>query len=201
MEEKKRTEQLIRHSLDEAMLMLQAFIADKDSVEVIVRAAEICADCIGSGGKIICCGNGGSLCDATHLAEELTGRFRNNRPSLPAICINDPAHITCAGNDFSFQEIFSRYIEGMGQQGDVLVAISTSGKSENIIRAVRAAQERSMKIVALTMKTPNPLAEMADVAVCAPPAPHSDRVQEIHIKVIHILIEAIEALLVERGLV
>ena len=195
------TEQLIKHSLGEAMEMLQAFITDKDTVENISQAATICAECIASGSKIITCGNGGSLCDATHLAEELTGRFRGNRPSLPAISINDPAFITCTGNDFSFQDIFSRYIEGMGQQGDVLVAISTSGKSENIIRAAKAAQNRGLRVIAFTSGcsgSKNPLAGLADVAVCAPPAPHSDRIQEIHIKVIHILIEAIESLLQEK---
>lgn len=185
--------ELIQHSLNEAMELLQAFIADEKTVENISRAAEICAKCIASGGKIITCGNGGSLCDATHMAEELTGRFRGNRTSLPAISINDPAYITCTGNDFSFDDIFSRYVESLGQQSDVLVAISTSGKSENIIRAARTAREKGLHVIALTSKTANPLIDLADVAVCAPPAPHSDRIQEIHIKVIHILIEAIEA--------
>lgn len=184
---------LIQHSLNEAMEMLQAFTRDEKTVENISLAAEICAGCIASGGKIITCGNGGSLCDATHMAEELTGRFRGNRTSLPAISINDPAYITCTGNDFSFDDIFSRYVESLGQQSDVLVAISTSGKSENIIRAARTAREKGLHVIALTSKTANPLIDLADVAVCAPPAPHSDRIQEIHIKVIHILIEAIEA--------
>lgn len=184
---------IIAHSLQEAHQALEDFLANPLTATRIEEAARILAQCLKNGKKILSCGNGGSLCDATHFAEELTGRYRDNRRSLPAIAMNDPAYLTCTGNDFDFQDIFARYVEGVGQEGDVLLAISTSGTSENILRATRAAKEKSMKVVALTSEGQNPLSAEADCAVCAPRTPHSDRIQEIHIKVIHILIECIEA--------
>ena len=170
-------------------------MADPDTVPSREKAAEVMSECLSSGGKIISCGNGGSLCDATHFAEELTGRFRDDRRPLPAMAINDPAYLTCVGNDYSFEEVFSRWVEAFGKPGDVLLAISTSGTSTNILKAAESAQQLGMKVVALTSKKGKPLAELADVSIAAPDAPHSDRVQEIHIKVIHILIETIENLL------
>ena len=184
--------ELIRTSLIEAEQTLASFLADEKTVESIAQAADYCSTSLQNGHKIISCGNGGSLCDATHFAEELTGRYRNNRRPLPAIAINDPAYMTCTGNDFSFNDVFSRYIEGVGCDGDVLLAISTSGNSANIVRAAQQAKVQGMKVIALTSKGLNKLAEVADIAICAPKAAHSDRIQEIHIKVIHILIQAIE---------
>lgn len=183
---------IIGHSLEEARKELELFLADSETIPAIERAASIMADCLSSGGKIISCGNGGSLCDATHFAEELTGRFRNDRRPLPAMAINDPAYLTCVGNDYSFEDVFSRWVEAFGNPGDVLLAISTSGTSKNVLKAAQSACKRGMKVVALTSKKGKPLSELADVSVMAPDAPHSDRIQEIHIKVIHILIEAIE---------
>lgn len=185
--------ELIRTSLIETEQTLASFLADEKTVESIAQAADYCSTSLRNGHKIISCGNGGSLCDATHFAEELTGRYRNNRRPLPAIAINDPAYMTCTGNDFSFNDVFSRYIEGVGCEGDVLIAISTSGKSANIVRAAQQAKTQGMKVIALTSKGLNKLAEVADIAICAPKAAHSDRIQEIHIKVIHILIQAIES--------
>jgi hypothetical protein len=185
--------ELIRTSLIEAEQTLASFLADEKTVESIAQAADYCSTSLRNGHKIISCGNGGSLCDATHFAEELTGRYRNNRRPLPAIAINDPAYMTCTGNDFSFNDVFSRYIEGVGCDGDVLLAISTSGNSANIVRAAQQAKVQGMKVIALTSKGLNKLAEVADIAICAPKAAHSDRIQEIHIKVIHILIQAIES--------
>ena len=185
--------ELIRTSLIEAEQTLASFLADEKTVESIAQAADYCSTSLRNGHKIISCGNGGSLCDATHFAEELTGRYRNNRRPLPAIAINDPAYMTCTGNDFSFNDVFSRYIEGVGCEGDVLIAISTSGNSANIVRAAQQAKVQGMKVIALTSKGLNKLAEVADIAICAPKAAHSDRIQEIHIKVIHILIQAIES--------
>lgn len=184
--------ELIRTSLIEAEQTLASFLADEKTVESIAQAADSCSTSLRNGHKIISCGNGGSLCDATHFAEELTGKYRNNRRPLPAIAINDPAYMTCTGNDFSFNDVFSRYIEGVGCDGDVLLAISTSGNSANIVRAAQQAKVQGMKVIALTSKGLNKLAEVADIAICAPKAAHSDRIQEIHIKVIHILIQAIE---------
>ena len=171
--------ELIRTSLIEAEQTLASFLADEKTVESIAQAADYCSTSLRKGHKIISCGNGGSLCDATHFAEELTGRYRNNRRPLPAIAINDPAYMTCTGNDFSFNDVFSRYIEGVGCDGDVLLAISTSGNSANIVKAAQQAKAQGMKVIALTSKGPK--------------AAHSDRIQEIHIKVIHILIQTIES--------
>ena len=183
---------LILKDLREAQDELERFLAEPSTLDSIARAAEICSAALKAGCKIISCGNGGSLCDATHFAEELTGRYRGNRRPLPAIAINDPAYMTCTANDFSFEEVFSRYVVGVGNRGDVLLAISTSGTSANVLKAAEAARDKGMKLVSLTGPAGNPLAEIADAAICAPAAPHSDRIQEIHIKVIHILIHAIE---------
>lgn len=186
------TEEIVMFDLNEAKKEMDTFITAPQTLDSISAAASICLEALRSGKKIISCGNGGSLCDATHFAEELTGRYRGNRESLPAIAINDPAYITCTGNDFSFDDIFARYIEGLGKNGDVLLGISTSGTSSNVLKAAKAAKTKGMKVISLTGPAGNPLAELADAAVCAPAAPHSDRIQEIHIKVIHILIHAIE---------
>ena len=185
---------IIGHSLLEARNELEAFLAAPDTISSIENAAEIMAACLKSGGKIISCGNGGSLCDATHFAEELTGRFRGDRAPLPAMAINDHAYLTCAANDYSFGIVFSRWVEAFGKPGDTLLAISTSGSSANVVSAIEAARKKDMKVVALTSAS-GMMAGLADVAIKAPDALHSDRVQEIHIKVIHILIEAIEALM------
>ena len=147
---------------------------------------------ITSGGKIISCGNGGSLCDAMHFAEELTGRYRDDRPSIPALSISDPSHITCVGNDYGFEHIFSRYVESVGNNNDVLLAISTSGNSKNVINAIHSAKSKGMKVIGLTGKTGGEMASMCDVEIRAPHSEYADRAQEIHIKVIHSLIDFIE---------
>ncbi len=186
---------IIEHSLEQARLELDEFIADPQTIPAIEKMASIMADSLRGGGKIISCGNGGSLCDATHFAEELSGRFRKDRKPLPAMAVNDPAYITCTGNDYSFDDIFGRWVEAFGKKGDVLLAISTSGGSANVVNAVEAARSKGMKVAVLTSKKGSRLAQLSDVAVAAPDSPYSDRVQEIHIKVIHILIETIERLL------
>ena len=184
--------EIIENGLSEALDELERFLADPATVLSIGRCVDILTESLASGGKVMSCGNGGSLCDATHFAEELTGRFRNSRRPLPAMSVNDPAYFTCVGNDFSFEVIFQRWVEAFGKPGDVLLAISTSGTSVNVLNAVEAARKIGMKIIALTSVKGKPLAEASDVAVQAPDAPHSDRIQEIHIKVIHIMIEALE---------
>lgn len=188
-------EGLISQGLNRAREELDAFINDPETIPSIANAAAIMADCLKNGGKIISCGNGGSLCDATHFAEELTGRFRNDRRPLPAMAINDPAYLTCVGNDYSFNVVFSRWIEAFGRSKDVLLAISTSGSSRNILKAAETANSLGMKVIALTSQKGKSLEDLVDVTIAAPDASHSDRIQEIHIKVIHILIEAIESLL------
>jgi D-sedoheptulose 7-phosphate isomerase len=132
------------------------------------------------------------MSDAMHFAQELTGRYRNNRKALPAIAIYDPTHITCVANDFGADYIFSRYIEALATENDVLLAISTSGNSRNIIEAVNIAKHKNMKVIALTGKTGGLLKELVDIEIRTPMSEYSDRVQEIHIKIIHSLIDFIE---------
>lgn len=152
---------------------------------------------INDGGKIFSCGNGGSHCDAMHFAEELTGRFRENRKALPAIAISDPSHISCVSNDFGYDQVFSRYIEGLGKEGDVVLGISTSGNSQNVLNAFKAAKQLGMKTIALSGKDGGEMASLADIEIRVPHQGYADRIQEIHIKVIHILILLIEELTVK----
>ncbi len=183
---------LITHELREAAQVLETFLADPQQQAAIEQAAQLLVKTIRQDGKIISCGNGGSHCDAMHFAEELSGRYRDDRRALPAIAISDASHLSCVSNDYGFQSVFSRFVEGLGQSGDTLLAISTSGNSPNILEAVRAARERDMTVVALTGKDGGKLAERVDVEIRAPHHGYADRIQEIHIKVIHILIMLIE---------
>lgn len=185
-------EELIENSLKEIQKSLDCFISKSENMLAIEKAGNMMADALSDGHKILSCGNGGSLCDASHFAEELTGRYRGSRSPLPAIAINDSAYLTCTANDFSFEDAFSRYVEGVGQPGDVLLAISTSGNSANVLKAVRQAKMKGMMVAALTSEGGNALSNCADVAVCVPKTEHSDHIQEIHIMVIHILIQLIE---------
>ncbi len=183
---------LIESELREASKVLDAFLKDTENATRIDEAADLMSKAITNGGKIISCGNGGSHCDAMHFAEELTGKYREPRKAIPAICISDPSHITCVGNDYGFEFIFSRYLEALGRKSDVLLAISTSGQSANVIRAAETARQRGMKVVALTGKDGGKLAKLADVEIRVPHNGFADRIQEIHIKIIHILILLIE---------
>jgi D-sedoheptulose 7-phosphate isomerase len=183
---------MILENLNEAREVLDEFISKSENIEAIAKAAAIIAEAIQDGRKIISCGNGGSMTDAMHFAEELSGVFREKRPALPAISISDPSHISCTANDYSFDEIFSRYVEGVGQQGDVLLAISTSGNSMNIIKAAEAAMGKGMKVIGLTGKTGGLLAGMVDQEIRVKGRKYSDRIQEIHIKILHILVLLIE---------
>ena len=183
----------IKESFLDAQKVLNEFVADEANFLAIKKAGDAMAQSLKEGGKVISCGNGGSMCDAMHFAEELTGRFRGDRPSMPAVAISDPSHITCVANDYGFDYIFSRYVEGMGQKGDVFLGISTSGNSANIINAIKAAKEKGMIVVGLTGKTGGEMAALCDVEIRVPWKKYSDRVQEIHIKVIHCLIQYIEA--------
>ena len=182
----------IRNELTQAIEVLTNFVSDNKNLEAIQQAAVLIADSFKQGGKVLSCGNGGSHCDAMHFAEELTGRFRDNRPSYPAIAISDVSHISCVGNDYGFDYIFSRYVEGVGNKGDVLLGISTSGNSTNVIKAIEAAKQKGMKIITLTGKDGGKMNGLADVDIRVPHFGYADRVQEIHIKIIHILILLIE---------
>ncbi len=183
---------IIIDQLTEAAGVLDAFLKDESSVRNIGDAADLMANAIRNGGKIMSCGNGGSHCDAMHFAEELTGKFRDERKALPALAISDPSHISCVGNDFGFDYIFSRHVEGLGKPEDVLLAISSSGNSQNIVNAALAAKEIGMKVVALTGKDGGKLGGMADIEIRVPHMGYADRIQEIHIKIIHIIIFLIE---------
>lgn len=184
--------QVIRQELEEGAKTLQTFMDKEANLKAIRNASELIATTINSGNKVISCGNGGSHCDAMHFAEELTGRYRDNRRALPAIAISDPSHISCVSNDYGYEHIFSRYIEGLGNAGDVLLAISTSGNSPNIVNAVAAAKARGMQTIALTGKDGGKLRNAVDLEICVEHFGYADRIQEIHIKIIHILILLIE---------
>lgn len=184
--------QIIDHFL-EAKEILSQFIDNQDNFDKIKRAGDEMIRAIKSGGKVISCGNGGSMSDAMHFAEEMTGRFRENRGPLAAIAISDPSHITCISNDYGYEFIFSRFVESIGGKNDVLLAISTSGNSQNVINAAEKAKEKGIFVVALTGKDGGKLAHLADLELRAPMSNWADRVQEIHIKIIHSLIHYIES--------
>ena len=182
----------IRNSLIEAQRALDAFIGSQQTLANIERAGDLLVNSFEAKGKAFSCGNGGSMCDAMHFAEELTGRYRKNRPGIAAVSISDASHISCVANDFGYDHIFSRYVESHGREGDVLLAISTSGKSPNVVKAAEAAKALGIKVIALTGKPGSLLESLADVCICAPGGDFADRTQELHIKVIHILIELVE---------
>ncbi len=183
----------IRKHFEEAQSVLASFIADDQQINAIEQAGQLMVNSLKNDGKILSCGNGGSLCDAMHFAEELTGRYRDNRPAIGAIAIADASHMACVGNDYGYEYVFSRYVEGVGRKGDVLLAISTSGNSANVIRAIEASKAKGMKVVGLTGKGGGKMAGICDVEIRAPHSDYADRAQEIHIKVIHSLIDYIES--------
>jgi D-sedoheptulose 7-phosphate isomerase len=183
---------LIRSELNEAAEVLNAFLSDDHNIAQIEAAAKMIADSFIQGGKVLSCGNGGSHCDAMHFAEELTGRYRDNRPGYPGIAISDPSHLSCVSNDFGYDYVFSRYVEAVGSKGDVLFGLSTSGNSGNILKAIEAAKAKGMKTIALTGKDGGKMAGLADVEIRVPHFGYADRIQEVHIKIIHIVIQLIE---------
>lgn len=182
----------VLQTLREASTALHSLMENEREIGQIGRAAQLLVDTFEAGGKVYSCGNGGSMSDAMHFAEELTGRYRQNRAGLPAQAISDVGHLTCVANDFGFDQVFSRYVESHGRAGDCLLAISTSGSSLNVMNAASAAKGRRMTVIALTGNAEAPLAGLADVYIATPGGPYADRVQELHIKVIHILLELVE---------
>ena len=179
-------------ALNDARDALAALISNEKTIEAVVAAAGLMADAVEGDGKVMSCGNGGSLCDAMHFAEEMTGRYRGNRRPYAALAISDASHMACVGNDYGYEEGFSRYVEAHGRKGDVLLAITTSGTSRNIVKAAEVARRKGVKVVALTGRDETPITELADVSIVTPAGRWADRVQELHIKCIHILIELIE---------
>jgi D-sedoheptulose 7-phosphate isomerase len=176
----------------EAQEILSTFLSDPTNFDRIELAGELMTIAVRNGRKIISCGNGGSMCDAMHFAEEMTGRYRHNRKAYPAIAISDASHIACIANDYGYEYIFSRFVDSLGQEGDVLLAISTSGNSENVLNAIASAKEKGMTVVGLTGKEGGKMSGLCDVEIRAPKSDYADRAQEIHIKVIHSLIDYIE---------
>lgn len=185
------SKEAIKKHFDEAAEVLSTF-NNATNIEAINSGLLVMVEALRNGNKLISCGNGGSMSDAMHFAEELTGRFRNERKALAAVSISDPTHISCVANDYGYEFIFSRYVEAMGNQGDILLGISTSGNSKNVINAVEAAKRKGMKTVVLTGKTGGILSNIADIEIRAPHSEFADRAQEIHIKVIHAFIDGIE---------
>ena len=184
--------ELIYKELKSAQQTLENFISDEQQLSKIDEIANLIVEAINNGNKIISCGNGGSHCDAMHFAEELSGKYRDNRKALPAIAISDASHISCVSNDFGFDYIFSRFIEGLGREGDILLGISTSGNSKNIIEAAKTARKRGIKTVILSGKDGGVLKDYADIEIRVLHDDYADRIQEIHIKIIHIIIFLIE---------
>lgn len=183
---------LIKSELVLAHSILTEFLNDSTLLDKIDEASTIICKNLSKGNKILTCGNGGSHCDAMHFAEELTGKYRNHRKAIPAIAISDPSHISCVANDYGFDQIFSRYVEALGNPNDVLVCISTSGNSENIIKAALAARKNEMIVISLTGNSGGKLAQLSDIEIRVPHEGYADRIQEMHIKIIHLLILLIE---------
>lgn len=183
--------QYILESLKQAQETLEKFVADEQNLVLIEKATDTFLTALKGDGRIMACGNGGSMCDSMHFIEELTGRYRKDRDPISAIPMGDAGHLTCVANDYGFEHIFSRNVQAWGRKGDALLAISTSGNSENVIKAVEMAHSKDMKVVGLLGKDGGKLKDMVDVAIVVD-CPITDRIQEIHIKLIHIFIEGIE---------
>ncbi len=189
---------IVRSAALEAAAYFDAFSRDEQVIGRIGQAGTILAACLAGTGKVITCGNGGSMCDAIHLAEELSGRFRADRRALGALALSDPGYLTCVGNDLGYDEVFSRGVEALGQPGDVLVAFTTSGTSPNVLRALEAARRRDMLTIAVTGRAGSPIERDATITIVTPGGPWADRVQELHALVIHSLIELVERLVIPR---
>ncbi|MCU0358910.1 MAG: D-sedoheptulose 7-phosphate isomerase [Cyclobacteriaceae bacterium] len=184
--------ELIQSELKESALVLENFLKQPANTEAIDRAAALMINAVNAGGKIICCGNGGSHCVAMHFAEELTGRYRENRNPIPALSISDPGHLSCVGNEYGYEYVFSRFVDAIGQPNDVLLVVSTSGNSANVIQAAQSAKKKGIKVVALTGKNGGKVAPLVDVEIRVPHFGFADRIHEVHYKIVHILIVLIE---------
>ncbi len=194
------TRTAIEATLKEAKAALDALLANEQTLSGVEAAIRMLAGSLRAGGTIFSCGNGGSMCDAMHFAEELTGRYRENRKALRAIAISDPSHLSCVANDFGYDQVFARYLEAHGRPGDVLVAFSSSGTSPNVLRAAERAREMGLSVITLTGRTGSPLGKLADIELNTPAGAYADRVQELHIKLVHILIQQVEVeLLTPKG--
>lgn len=183
--------QYITESLNLASKTLNHFLENSENISAIGKAIDMQVHCLKNDGRLLSCGNGGSMCDSMHFVEELTGRYRKDRRPLSAMSMGDASHITCVANDYGYEYIFSRHVEAWGREGDILVAISTSGNSKNVILATEMAKKKNMKVIGLLGKDGGELKDMVDIPIVVD-SPITDRIQEIHIKIIHIFIEGIE---------
>lgn len=182
----------VQAAFDQARATLDAFMGDPANLDAVRAFADAIEACYARGGKLLAAGNGGSMCDAMHFVEEWTGRFRGDRAALSAISMGDPSQLTCIANDFGFDAIFARQIEANGAEGDLFLAISTSGNSPNLVRAAEQARALGITVVGLLGKGGGELKALSDIAIVVPLATTSDRIQEVHIKVIHTVIETVE---------
>ena len=182
---------IIQEELDTYSRVAQVFASDPENARKVETLARVCAESVRNGGKILAIGNGGSCADSVHFCEELTGRYRDDRDPIPAIACSDAGHITCVGNDYGFEQIFSRWVYGLGNAGDVLVALSTSGNSANITRAVDVAKANGLHVATLLGKGGGKLAGAGDTEWVVP-GETSDRIQELHMLILHALVGAIE---------
>ena len=185
------TSKVWQQALLEAEQVVHNFLNDSKNIEQCSRFTELLLKTYENGGNAFICGNGGSHCDAMHFAEEWTGRFRKERKPLGALALGDPSHTTCVANDYGFEHIFSRQLLGLGRKGDLFIGISTSGNSANVIRAAEAAAEIGMERVALLGRDGGKLKDLVELPIIVP-ASNSDRIQEVHIKIIHTVIESVE---------
>jgi len=184
-------ETVIANVFSQAKETLEKFCHDETNYKLLAKSIDQLIGTYKNNGKVMSCGNGGSMCDAMHFAEELTGRFRKNRRALAAMAINDPGHITCVANDYGYEHIFSRTVDAFGKPEDTLLAISTSGNSQNVINAVNMAKDKGIKTIGLLGKDGGQLKDLVDFPIIVP-ANIADRIQEMHIKIIHLFIEGIE---------
>ncbi len=182
----------VRDSLVEARNALDRLLADAATLEAVAQAATLLCATFTGGGKVYACGNGGSMSDAMHFAEELSGRYRDSRAPLPAMAISDAGHLSCVANDFGYDQVFSRFVQAHARPGDCLLAITTSGRSANVLNAARAARAAGARVIGLTGRTGTELQALSDICLCTPGGAYADRVQELHIKLIHIVIELVE---------
>jgi D-sedoheptulose 7-phosphate isomerase len=183
--------QAIRNSLAESRKVLERFADDTANLAALAAMARIVAAAFRAGGKILSCGNGGSACEAIHIAEEFTGRYRKDRKALAALSLTDGAHITCVGNDYGFDEIFARGVVAFGRPGDVLVALSTSGNSRNVIRAVEEAHKLGVRVLLILGREGGKLRGQGDAELIVA-GENTDRIQEVHMIALHMLIECVE---------
>ncbi len=181
----------ILQAVDDGVRAIE-FLKKPDSLVFIQNAARMISDCFRNGNKLLIAGNGGSLCDAMHFAEELTGIFRLKRKALPAIALSDPGHLSCMANDVGYHDVFSRGVEALGREGDVFVALTTSGNSQNLIHAVETAKAMGLKTISFLGKTGGKLKGVSDLEWIINGFSYSDRIQEAHMTAIHIIIEMIE---------